>query len=118
MANIIDLSVFKKEPLTIESMTGETYTIDGNFSTDFYIYLMSAYDKSQALKEKDYKASVALMKEIALEIIKLDKSKKPTMATIDEQFNDFRALMALVKGVMEYAGKEADSPLSEPRKSN
>lgn len=118
MANIIDLRVYKKEPLTIESMTGETYTIDGNFSTDFYIYLMSAYDKSQGLREKDYKASVALMREIALEILKLDNSKKPTMATIDEQFNDFRALMALVKGVMDYAGQEASSPLSKSPKSN
>ena len=117
MANIIDLRVYKKEPLTIESMTGETYTIDGNFSTDFYIYLMSAYEKSQALKNKDYKASIALMKDIALEILKLDKGKKPTMATIDEQFNDFRALMALVKGVMDYAGNEANDPLSESPKS-
>lgn len=117
MANIIDLSVFKKEPLTIESMTGETYTIDGNFSTDFYIYLMSAYEKTQALKETDYEASVALMKEIALEILKLDKSKNPTMVTIDEQFNDFCALMALVKGVMDYAGDVANSPLSVSPKS-
>lgn len=117
MANVIDLRVYKKEPLTIESMTGETYTIDGNFSTEFYIYLMSAYEKTQALKEKDYKASVALMKEIALEILKLDKNKKPTMATIDEQFNDFRALMALVKGVMDYAGDVASDPLPESPKS-
>ncbi|WP_312729409.1 hypothetical protein [Enterococcus sp.] len=111
--NIIDLSVFKKENLTIESMTGEKYIIPGNFSTEFYIYLMGAYERYQKLKKEDYKASMDFMREIALEIIKLDTTKSPTMATIDEQFNDFRAPMALVKGVMDYAVNEANDPLSE-----
>lgn len=113
MANIIDLSVYRKEPITIKSLTGDEYNIEGNFSTEFYLYLYDTYSKIQKLQKDDYKKALEVMKELVLEIIKLDRSKSPTKETIKEQFNDFNALMAMISGVMKYANEITSDPNSE-----
>ena len=119
MANLIDLSIYRKDPIVIKSLTGEEYTIDGNFSTDFYINLWAMYDKMQSLKSDDYTTSITLVKQMALEIIKLDTTKDPapTMDTINEQFNDVKALTALVQGVMAAANEAVENPTSKSPKS-
>ena len=111
--NIIDLSVFKKEDLVIKSLTGEAYRIPGNFSTEFYINLYDAYNKVQKLTKKDFSQAVKAMKDIALEIIKLDKSKNPTIETIEEQFDDMTVLQLLIGEMMKYADEVTNDPNSQ-----
>ncbi len=111
--NIIDLSVYKKDDLVITSLTGEEYHIPGNFSTEFYVYLYDSYNKVQKLTKNDFSKAVVAMKGIALEIIKLDKSKEPTMETIEQQFDDFRCLQMLISEMMKYANEVANDPNSE-----
>ncbi|MEA4921388.1 MAG: hypothetical protein VB078_10785 [Clostridiaceae bacterium] len=110
MAQIIDLSVFQKEDLVIKSLTGEEYHIPGNFSTEFYLYLYNAFTKIQKQKQEDYTEALNLLKSVALEIIKLDKSKNVSMDTIKEQFDDFNVLQALIGQTMQYANEVVSDP--------
>lgn len=118
MAKIIDLSVFQKEDLVVKSLTGEEYHIPGNISTEFYLYFYNQYDKIQKLNKSDPNQSIQFLKEFALEIIKLDESKSPTMETIDTQFKGFNVLMALVSNVMEYINEITSDPNSKSPTSN
>lgn len=117
MPNIIDLSVFLKDDLTIKSLTGEEYHIPGNFSTEFYLKLYNSYGKLNEL-QSDYNKATEFMKTVALSIIQLDHSKSPTMETINEQFNDFNVLKALIEQTMKYADELTNDPNSKSPTSN
>ncbi len=108
---IIDLSVYKKEDLEIKSLKGTTYTIPGNFSTDFYINLLDKYQKLDAKKNSSPAEYIKIAKDFALEILSLDKTKTITSELIEEEFNDINVLRALLTGVMNYANEISNDPL-------
>jgi len=121
--NIIDLSVFRKDNLTIKSLTGEEYIIPGNVPTEFYILIYDYYDKIQKSKKKDitkqeFSDTMNLLKDVALEIIKLDQTKEVTMDTINKQFNDIHVLELLLGEVMKHVNEVTQSPSSESLTSN
>jgi len=116
--NIIDLSVLKKEDLTVKSLKGTEFNIPGNFSTEFYLNLYDVYTRVNKVKATDYKASIKLLKEIALEIIKLDTSKEVSMGTINEEFNDFGVLQMLLVETMKHANEITNDPNSKSPTSN
>ena len=101
----IDLSGFYKEDIEIISLTGTTYTIPGNFSSELFVNLYDTYDELKKLKNKDVKRAFQMMKEWALAIIALDKSKDVSMETVEREFNDFRVLEALLTNLMSMANE-------------
>lgn len=112
--NIIDLSLLQKDNFKIKAMTGEEYVIDGNFSTDFYLTLYDAYQKVQNKKKDDIHEATQLLKEIVLEILKLDSTKEVTMETLKQQkFDSFEVLQAVLAGTMEQANKVTSDPNSK-----
>ncbi len=45
------------------------------------------------------------MKELALSIISMDKSKEVSMETVEQEFNDFRALEMLLSDFLSMANE-------------
>lgn len=118
---VIDLSIYRKDDLEIKSLKGNIYTIPGNFSTEFYINLYDKYQKIQSKKKKDEaKEYMQIAKDLALDILKLDKSKNVTMETIENEFDDLNVLIALISEIITYANDINNDPLqvSPTLKSN
>lgn len=101
----IDLSGLKKEDIEIVSLTGNTYTIPGNFSSELFINLYETYDELKKLKSKDIKRAFEMMKEWALAIISMDKSKHVSMETVEREFNDFKVLEMLLTNLLSMANE-------------
>lgn len=119
--NIVDLSVFRKEDMKVISLTGEEYIIPGNVSTEFYIALYDAYQqiiKTQKEDEENFDLYLNLLKEIDLQILKLDTSKNCTMDTINTQFNDLNVLRALLDATMKHVNEATSDPNSSSPTSN
>lgn len=113
--NVIDLSLLKRDNFTIKAITGEEYIIDGNFTTEFYLTLYDAYQKVQnTLKKDDIHAATKLLKEIVLEILKLDETKEITMETLKQQkFDSFEVLQHVLSATMQQANKVTSDPNSK-----
>ncbi len=109
---IVDLSLLRKEDFVIKAITGQEYHIDGNFNTDFYLDLYNSYQKVQdVIKGGDIKAATALLKEIAIMILKLDTTKEVTEETLKEQkFDSFEVLQFLLSATMEQANQVTANP--------
>lgn len=105
MARKIDLSSLKKEDVDIVSLAGTTYTIPGNFSSELFVSLYDTYTELKELKENDIKRAFEMMKEWALAIISMDKSKDVSMETVEREFNDFRALEMLLTNLLQMANE-------------
>lgn len=102
----IDLSGLYKEDIEIVSLTGNTYTIPGNFASELFVNLYDTYAELKKLKEtEDIKRAFELMKEWALTIISMDKSKEVTMETVEREFNDFRVLEMLLTNLLKMANE-------------
>ena len=111
--NIIDLSLLKKEDFVIKAITGEEYRIDGNFTTEFYLTLYDAYQKVGKVMKEDTRAATELLKEIVLEILRLDETKEVTMNTLKEQkFDSFEVLQHVLTAAMEQANEVTQNPNS------
>lgn len=105
MARKIDLSSLKKEDVDIVSLTGTTYTIPGNFSSELFVSLYDTYAELKELKENDIKRAFEMLKGWALAIISMDKSKDVTMETVEREFNDFRVLEMLLTNLLQMANE-------------
>lgn len=105
MANIIDLTSFKKEDLVIKSMNGTEYTIPGNFASEFFVKLYKTKTNVNKLKNDEFEKAFTILKEWTLELISMDKSKEVTMETINNEFNDFKVLEMLLSSIMKYANE-------------
>lgn len=105
MARKIDLSGLYKEDIEIVSLTGTTYTIPGNFSSELFVNLYETHGDLKKLKETDVKKAFELMKKWTLQIISLDKSKEVSMETVDREFNDFRTMEMLLSNLMAMANE-------------
>lgn len=101
----IDLSGFHKDDIEIVSLTGNTYTIPGNFSSELFVNLYDTYAELKKLKAKDIKRAFELLKEWTLTIISMDKSKEVSMETIDREFNDFKVLEMLLTNLLQMANE-------------
>ena len=99
----IDLSGLKKEDIEIVSLTGNVYTIPGNFSSELFVNLYETYGELKALKETDIKRAFQMLKEWALAIISMDKSKTVDMETVRREFNDFKVLEMLLTQLLAMA---------------
>ncbi|MBE7004168.1 MAG: hypothetical protein E7425_07785 [Ruminococcaceae bacterium] len=99
----IDLSGLKKDDIEIVSLTGHTYTIPGNFSSELFIELYKTYDELKALKNTDIERAFAMLKEWALAIISMDKSQQVSMETVEREFNDFKVLEMLLTNLLKMA---------------
>lgn len=110
--NIVDLSLLKKEDFVIKAITGEEYHIDGNFTTEFYLSLYDSYQEVQkSLKATDIRSATQLLKEIVLNILKLDGTKEVTMETLKQQkFDSFDVLQYVLSETMKQANKVAQNP--------
>ncbi len=64
-----------------------------------------AYVELKKLKAKDIKRAFEMMKELALSIISMDKSKEVSMETVEQEFNDFRALEMLLSDFLSMANE-------------
>ena len=67
--------------------------------------LYDTYARLKKLKNTDVKKAFQMMKEWALAIISLDKSKQVSMETVEREFNDFRVLEALLTQLMQMANE-------------
>lgn len=101
----IDLSGLYREDIEIVSLTGNTYTIPGNFASELFVNLYDTYGELKELKSKDIKRAFELMKEWALTIISMDKSKQVSMETIEREFNDFKVLEMLLTNLLKMANE-------------
>ncbi len=101
----IDLSGLKKDDIEIVSLTGTTYTIPGNFSSELFVNLYDTYGELKDLKEKDVKRAFQMLKEWALAIISMDKSKEVTIETVEREFNDFKVLEMLLTNLLKMANE-------------
>ena len=99
----IDLSGLKKEDIEIVSLTGNVYTIPGNFSSELFVNLYETYGELKALKETDIKRAFEMLKEWALAIISIDKSQQVSMDTVEREFNDFKVLEMLLTQLLAMA---------------
>lgn len=119
MSTMIDLSVFKQDDIEIKSLNGTIYTIPGNFTTEFYLSLYNAQMKIEKINKKnEFESYLQIMKEIALEIIKLDTSKSVTMETINSEFNDIKVLEALLGIIMKQSSEISNNPNLQSPTSN
>lgn len=113
MARKIDLSTLKQEDIPVISLTGVTYLIPGNFSTEYAITLLSVQEKAESAKAKnDVKALWMILKQWVYELISMNiegtyidddtgeevkvTHKKVTKETIDREFNDIRLIEYLL----------------------
>lgn len=101
----IDLSGLKKEDIEIVSLTGNTYTIPGNFSSELFVNLYETYEELKALKATDIKRAFEMLKKWALAIISMDKSQHVSMETVEREFNDFKVLELLLTNLLEMANE-------------
>jgi hypothetical protein len=102
MANLIDLSEYKKEDTIIKSLNGTEYIIPGNFSSEYFVKLYKTKNDINKLKKgEDIEKAFQLLKTWAFELISMDKSKTVTMDTIDNEFNDFKVLEILLTSIMQ-----------------
>lgn len=101
----IDLSTLYKEDIDIVSLTGTTYTIPGNFSSEFFVNLYDTYAELKKLKGKDVKRAFEMLKEWTLTVISMDKTKEVTMETVDREFNDIRVLEMLLTNLLSAANE-------------
>lgn len=101
----IDLSGLYKEDIEIVSLTGTTYIIPGNFSSELFVNLYDTYAELKKLKAKDIKRAFEMMKRWALAIISMDKSKDVSMETVEQEFNDFRVLEMLLTNLLSMANE-------------
>lgn len=101
MANLIDLSGYKKEDIIIKSLTGTEYTIPGNFASEFFIKIYKTKTNVNKLKEQEFEKAFQILKEWTLELISLDKTKTVSMETIENEFNDFKVLEILLTNIMQ-----------------
>ena len=54
MARIIDLSTLKKEDIEIVSLKGITYTIPGNFASEYMVKIYKTQEEVKKLKEPNF----------------------------------------------------------------
>lgn len=101
----IDLSGLYKEDIEIVSLTGSTYTIPGNFSSELFVNLYETYEELKALKDTDIKRAFEMLKEWALAIISMDKSQQVSMETVELEFNDFKVLEMLLTNLLKMANE-------------
>ena len=101
----IDLSGLYKEDIEIVSLTGNTYTIPGNFSSELFVNLYETYEELKALKDTDIKRAFEMLKEWALAIISMDKSQQVSMETVEREFNDFKVLEMLLTNLLKMANE-------------
>lgn len=111
---IVDLSLLKKEDFTIKMPTGEEYTIDGNFTTEFYLDLYDSYQKVNDLVKDDIHSAVKLLKEIVVKILSLDVNKEVTTETLKKhKIDNFEMLQSVLIAAMEQANEVTSDPNSK-----
>ena len=139
---ILNTSIFYKPDFSFTSLDGSvTYTVSGNLSTEFYLYMMETqnyisyieaeerkavdyynnfseeqktpteFKKVMDIKTSDMAAISKRLKEFALKLIQLDKSKSGlTMETVNEQFNNFETLLLLFGKVISMLQEKVNNP--------
>lgn len=103
MAKIIDLSVIQQEPLIFKIPNGDEFTIPGEVSTNFVTKIFKLYNDMNKQNIDDMQM-IKIMKEIVVEILKLDKEnrEKVNIKYIDEHLDDVRYLKLIVESMMKH----------------
>ncbi len=110
MSKIVDLSVLIKEPLIFKDIRGDEYKIEGSISTEFVIKLTKyAEDIRKLRNEAD---ALGKMKELVIDILNMDKTKKVDMDLINERFDDIRFLKIIIQEMMKHVQDIANDPNS------
>ncbi len=117
MAKIVDLSVLQQEPLIFKIPNGDEFTIAGEISTSFVMKMNKMYqDMNQ--ENMDNEDKIKMMKQIIIEILKLDKEngKKVNMAYIDKNLDDMRYIDIIINNMMEHITEiQNDENLNSPK---
>lgn len=115
MAKIIDLSVLVQEPLIFKMpKCDDVFEIPGEISTDFTIKMFK-YSQDMRSMENDIEA-LDKLKEMVLDILSLDESKKIDIEYINENLKDIRYLKLIVSKMMEHIRNIAEDPNSNSLK--
>lgn len=116
MSNFVDLSVLVREPLTIKGAPdGETYVIPGNIPTEFVLTLQKKYND---IHTKDYEIEdeVRILKELIVDILNLDRTKKINIDYVNQYLDDVLILGKILQATMNHIKRiEEDENLSSPK---
>jgi hypothetical protein len=80
----------------------EVFDLDANFSVHFFIQLIATQQELQTPNINSDRA-LTLLKNIAVEILNLDNSKKITLKYINKHFDDLKLLQHLFVSIQDYA---------------
>lgn len=110
---ILDYQCFLKDNLSVSlpkfncDEKEELFYLDVNFSVRFFMQLKSTQQELLNV-DNDEDRVIQLLKNIAVEILNLDKSKHLTLQDIDSHFDDFTILKNLFYSILNYS-KDIDS---------
>lgn len=94
MAKIIDLSAICPEPIVVK-LPNDIYTIPATISVAYMTKIMKLQEQISNVTDKSEYFSI--LKELAVAILSLDKSKTVTMETVETELDDTTLLIALPK---------------------
>lgn len=115
MSNIIDLSVLIQEPIIFKMpKNGDVFEIPGEIDTGFTIKMFK-YSKDMQNVTDDLQA-VDKLKQMVLDILKLDESKEVGMEYIDKNLKDIRYLKLIVEKTMDHIRNISQDPNLESLK--
>lgn len=137
---ILDTSVFVKDDFSFKSLNGTEYIINGNLSTEFYMFMLDMLYSIQTIEDEEKKAVIAfnelkdedktpaeklklqkiklanqastlkLLKDFCFKLISLDKTKKVTKQTVDDEFDNFQLLYSLFGKVITMLTSQVNNP--------
>lgn len=117
MAKIIDLSVIQQEPLIFKVPNGDEFIVPGEVSTGFVMKMNKMYEDMHK-EDIDDMDKLKMMKQIVIEILKLDKNNEITvnMKYIDENLDDIRYLQAIIEAMSKHITEiQSDENLNSPK---
>ncbi|MCI1964524.1 MAG: hypothetical protein LKJ17_00075 [Oscillospiraceae bacterium] len=111
MSEIIDLTAFEPEPLSIKMKSGMVYNIPASISVQLMTKIMNLQKKAKEVK--DPTETFTVLFNMAFEILSLDKSKTVTMDTVRAEFDDLIILRKFINIFDDFMGKSVESVIPQ-----
>lgn len=98
----INLAALKKEDIEVVDLNGVSYTIPGNFSTEFSLRIQKTMkDIDKAREEEDVDKVYEILMDWCYQLVSLDRSKKVTRKDVEVGFGDVLALEVLFDAIFK-----------------